>query len=86
MISQALGVVGSGWCRARTSTFTQKSSERKIPPERGPFTAGMVLGNPKRIVQFDQGSSPKPSRSPGLIGTDFVYRRIVKRVSGYASV
>ncbi|PKI70469.1 hypothetical protein CRG98_009139 [Punica granatum] len=55
MISWALGFAGSGWCKARTSTFPQMSSKRKISLERGPFVAGMVPGKPKWIAQCDQG-------------------------------
>ncbi|OWM84256.1 hypothetical protein CDL15_Pgr011641 [Punica granatum] len=81
MISWALGFAGSGWCKARTSTFSRMSYERKIPGESGPFAAGMVLGKPKWIMQCDQSLSPQPLRSLGLIGMDFVHQRIIKRVS-----
>ncbi|PKI74823.1 hypothetical protein CRG98_004784 [Punica granatum] len=37
MISLVLGLVGSEWCEARTSTFPRLSTERKIPFERVPF-------------------------------------------------
>ncbi|PKI56571.1 hypothetical protein CRG98_023040 [Punica granatum] len=43
MISQALGIVGSGWCRARTLTFPRMSSESKIPCEKGLFAAGTSM-------------------------------------------
>ncbi|PKI65470.1 hypothetical protein CRG98_014128 [Punica granatum] len=34
-------VVESGWCNARTSTFSRMSFERKIPRDRGSFVVGM---------------------------------------------
>ncbi|OWM82707.1 hypothetical protein CDL15_Pgr014195 [Punica granatum] len=62
-----------GWCKARTSTFPQMSSKRKIPLERGPFVAGMVPGKPKWIVQCDQGLFSQALKSLGLVGADFVH-------------
>ncbi|PKI71967.1 hypothetical protein CRG98_007650 [Punica granatum] len=73
MISLALGVVGSRWCEVQTSTFPRLSTERKIPHERGPFVAGVVLGKPKWIVQCDQGSFLWSLRSLGLVGADLVH-------------
>ncbi|OWM79559.1 hypothetical protein CDL15_Pgr022971 [Punica granatum] len=55
------------------STFSRMSYEHKIPRERGPFVTGMVLGKPKWIFQCDQDLTPKPLRSLGLIGTNFVH-------------
>ncbi|PKI79294.1 hypothetical protein CRG98_000308 [Punica granatum] len=59
-VPKALGVVGSGWCKARTSTFPRISSECKILREWSPFVAGMIFRKPKWIVQSNQSLFPKP--------------------------